>query len=53
MDFHADLIKVQVNVKNAEEIFKRAVDVLEGEMPEPSDECGFCKWVYQCNCEMK
>ncbi|MDD2778075.1 MAG: PD-(D/E)XK nuclease family protein [Methanocellales archaeon] len=53
VDFHADLIKIKINVKNAENIFKRAVDVLEGEMPEPSDECGFCKWIYECNCEMK
>ncbi|MDD4898506.1 MAG: PD-(D/E)XK nuclease family protein [Methanocellales archaeon] len=53
VDFHADLIKIKINVKNAEDIFKRAVDVLEGEMPEPSDECGFCKWIYECNCEMK
>ncbi len=53
VDFHADLIKININVKNAEEIFKRAVDVLEGEMPEPSDECGFCKWIYECNCEIE
>lgn len=53
VDFHVDLIKTKINIKNAEDIFKRAVDVLEGEMPEPSDGCGFCKWIYNCNCEIK
>ncbi|MFC1786806.1 PD-(D/E)XK nuclease family protein [Halobacteriota archaeon] len=53
VDFHADLIKISVNIKNAEKIFKRAVDVLEGEMPEPSDGCGFCKWICECNVIVK
>ena len=53
VDFHADLVKINVNIKNAEKIFKRAVDVLEGEMPEPAEECGFCNWVDKCNREIK
>jgi len=44
VDFHADLIKIKVNIKNAERIFKEAVGVLEGEMPESHEECGFCRW---------
>ena len=44
VDFHKDLIKIKVNVKNAEKIFKKAIEVLEGNMPEASEECWFCTW---------
>jgi len=44
VDFHKDLIKIKVNIKNAEKILKDAVEVLEGEMPKAGEECGFCKW---------
>ncbi len=45
VDFHAELIKMKVNVNNAKKIFKEAIAVLEGSLPESSEECGFCKWV--------
>ena len=51
--FNTDLVKIKVNIKNAESIFKKAVQVLEAEIPAPSEECGFCKWVDVCNCEIK
>ena len=51
--FNTDIIKIKADVKNAEKIFKKALKVLEAEMPEPSEECGFCKWVDTCNCEVK
>jgi len=44
VDFHKDLIKIKMNVKNAESIFKNAIKVLEGNLPEASEECGFCMW---------
>jgi hypothetical protein len=37
-----DLVRIKVNVKNADRIFKEAVEVLEGSIPESSKECGFC-----------
>lgn len=43
----------KISVKNAERIFKEAIKVLEGNMPKPSDDCSFCKWVDNCNCELK
>lgn len=43
MNFKSDLVKIKVNIKNAENIFKKAIKTLEGDMPE-SGECGFCKW---------
>jgi len=46
--FNKDLIKMKTDVKNAEKIFNEALKVLEGEMPEPNKECGFCKWVEVC-----
>lgn len=46
--FNTDLIKIKVDIKNAENIFKKAVEVLEADMPKPSEECGFCKWIEDC-----
>lgn len=48
--FNTDLIKMEISVKNAERIFKEAIEVLEGEMPEPSEECEYCKWTETSNC---
>ena len=42
--FNTDLVKIKVDIKNAEKIFKKAIEVLENDIPAPSDECGFCKW---------
>ncbi len=42
--FNTDLVKMKINVKNAENIFKRALEVLNGDMPECSEECEYCKW---------
>ncbi len=41
--FHNDLVKIDVDVDNAEKIMKRALKVLEGEIPD-STECEWCKW---------
>jgi len=48
--FHTDLVRLEISTKNAETIFKKALDTLMGEMPAPSDGCSFCKWVEVCNC---
>lgn len=42
--FNTDLIKIKANIENAEKIFKTAIDVLDGEIPKPSEECQFCNW---------
>jgi len=47
--FHTDLVRMGISVKNAERIFNEAVKVLEGDIPEASDNCQFCKWVDKCN----
>ena len=46
--FNTDIVKVKVNIKNAENIFKKALQVLEAEIPAPSEECGFCGWIEEC-----
>ena len=51
--FNTDLIEMKISIKNAEKIFKNALDVLEGKMPKPAEECKYCKWVDNCNCEIK
>ncbi len=45
--FNTDLIKMKINVKNAENIWKNALKVLKGKMPKPDKECGFCGWVLE------
>lgn len=42
--FHTDLVKMSIDVTNAERIFASALEVLRGEMPDASPECGFCGW---------
>ena len=49
--FNTDLVKMKIDIKNAENIINKAIKVLEGEMPKPSKECKFCEWIEICNCE--
>ena len=44
VDFHADLIKIEANVKNAQKIFKKAIKTLTGKIPKSHKDCGFCNW---------
>lgn len=46
--FNTDLVKMKISVKNAEDIFKKALEVLKGSIPEPAEECQYCKWVDNC-----
>ncbi|MBN4049003.1 PD-(D/E)XK nuclease family protein [archaeon AH-315-M20] len=46
--FHTDLVKMKINIKNAEKIFKDALEVLKGKIPNASEECEFCKWSDVC-----
>ncbi len=46
--FNTDLVKMDINVKNAENIWKKAIKVLEGPIPEPGEECEFCNWIEKC-----
>ncbi len=40
--FHTDLIKMNVNIANAESILKNALNTLSKDIPEPSPECAYC-----------
>ena len=42
--FNTDLIRMKVNINNAENIWKEALELLEQEMPKPGKDCQFCKW---------
>ena len=42
--FNTDLIKMNIEVKNAEKIFKNALEVLKNNIPKASEDCGFCRW---------
>lgn len=40
--FHTDLVKVGVDANNAEKVFKEAIEMLKGEMPEGTPGCEYC-----------
>lgn len=42
--FHTDLVTMKVDVRNAENIFTKALHILEKECPNAGVDCGFCKW---------
>ncbi len=44
ISFHTDLVKVDVSVKNAESIVKKALKTLKGKMPDRSEGCEYCRW---------
>lgn len=44
VDFHKHLVKMDVSIKNAEKVFKEALAVLVGGIPEAAEECEFCEW---------
>lgn len=50
--FNTDIVKMKINIKNAESIFKKALEILKENMPKPNEECEYCKWVDNCNCEI-
>ncbi|MBI2207914.1 PD-(D/E)XK nuclease family protein [Candidatus Woesearchaeota archaeon] len=47
--FHTNLIKMKISIKNAENIFKDALKVLEGKIPKAKEECVYCKWAKEFN----
>jgi len=42
--FNTELVKMNVDTDNAEVLFKKAIEMIKGKMPEASKECEFCKW---------
>jgi len=42
--FNTDLIKMKISIKNAEKIFKDALGVLKGDIPECAKDCKYCQW---------
>ena len=42
--FHRDLIKVKTDTKEAEKLFRKAVNCINGSKPEKNDSCEFCNW---------
>lgn len=47
--FKTDLVKMEIDVTAAEELFNNALKVLESdEVPAPSTECQYCGWLKTC-----
>lgn len=46
--FNTDLVEMKIDVSNAEKIIKKALKVLEGDMPEAGEDCDYCGWVGFC-----
>ena len=42
--FKNELVKMKVDVKHAEDLFKRAIKIVKGNIPEKGEKCTFCKW---------
>jgi CRISPR/Cas system-associated exonuclease Cas4 (RecB family) len=42
--FHTTLVKVEVNVESAEKLWKDALNLLDGPMPESSGNCEYCRY---------
>ena len=42
--FNTNLVRIDVNVDRAAEIFKTAVELLRQDMPPPATDCEFCRW---------
>jgi len=45
MVFETELVKMKVSVEDAEKMFKKALKILEGEIPPASEECKYCRYV--------
>lgn len=45
--FDTELIKVKTDIKSAENLFRKAIHLLESPMPSPSESCEYCKWKEQ------
>jgi len=43
--FNTNLIKIKTSAEKGEEVFNKAITLLEGDIPDASEECGFCGWV--------
>ena len=43
--FDTKLIKIPTDAKRGEKVFKKAIEILKGPMPKPSENCEFCKWI--------
>jgi hypothetical protein len=46
--FNTDLVKMNVNVSNAEGIFNNALTILKGEIPQCAEGCEYCRWGREC-----
>ncbi len=46
--FNTDLIRMKISIKNAENIFKKALKTLKNNIPKPSEDCQFCRWADDC-----
>jgi len=44
---------LKTNPDNAKKELLKAISILEGDMPEPSEDCPFCKWYDKVKDEFK
>lgn len=42
--FKTELVKMNVNIQHAEELFKKAIKILTNEIPTNSPSCAYCAW---------
>jgi len=44
MELHCTVMDVSTNTNRAKKLIEQAINVLNGDMPEPGKDCEFCKW---------
>lgn len=44
--FNTDLVKIDTNIKIAEDIINKAIDVIAGPIPEQNSKCEYCKYLH-------
>ena len=44
MPFNCDIIEVKTNFSRVDKLIDKAYNVLNGNLPESNENCGYCKW---------
>ena len=50
--FNTDLVKMKIIIKNAESVFKKALETLKEKIPKAHEDCEYCKWADKSSVEI-
>lgn len=49
MPFNCAIIEVKTNLSRVDKLIDKAYNVLNGEMPNPNENCEYCRWGKEIN----